>query len=148
MTRSARSWITHSPRAGRTRAGFTLPEVIIALLIFAITVSGVCKLIVAARESSDRARDHYIAINMARNRLERARTFVFGQLPQLAEMQTPVAEDGQQTSNTTSPFRRTTVVSNLSANLIEMTVTVEIRNRRTRLFDGRTEAANSMYADM
>lgn len=133
------------PNAGRIavkRAGFTLVEAVIALMIMGVSIVGICQMIVLARESSDRARDHYIAINLARNRIERARTLPYSQIPLMGESLVVVDEGGAASAS--GLFRRSTVVSNLSAGLSEMVVTVEIMDRRTRSFQGVSESAQSM----
>jgi Tfp pilus assembly protein PilV len=127
------------------REGLTLVETIIAILIFAICISGICKLVVITRESSDRARSHYTAINLGKNRLERAKVFPFGQLNDFVENQTVV--DGAGTPSANGEFRRTTTVSNVTATLKDVTVRLEIRNRVTRRFEGVSEAIQTYIAD-
>ena len=127
------------------RGGFTLVETIMAIMIFAICISGICKLVLITRESSDRARSHYSAVNIGKNRLELARVFPFAQLDQFAENQ--VVVDGGGSPSASGEFRRTTAVSNVTATLKEMAVTVEIRNRVTLRFEGVSEAVRTYITD-
>ena len=60
-------------RGARGKRGLTLLEVIIALSIFMVGSMGICSLIVQSKRLSDSARDHYVAVNLAKNRMERAR---------------------------------------------------------------------------
>jgi Tfp pilus assembly protein PilV len=120
-------------------------ETIVAIMVFAISIGGICKLVLIARESSDRARSHYTAVNVAKNRLEKARVFPFAQLDQFAENQVVVTGTGNPAAD--GEFRRTTAVSSLTATLKEMAVTVEIRNRITRRFEGVSETVSTYIAD-
>src|SRR5262245_16463074 len=63
-----------------SRDGVGLIEVCVAMFIFALCISGMCSLAMTAREACDRSRDHYIAVNLAKNRLERAKSFGYSQL--------------------------------------------------------------------
>ncbi|MCE9614980.1 MAG: hypothetical protein K8T26_11925 [Lentisphaerae bacterium] len=134
----------HPP--AKSRAGVGLIEVVIALFIFAGSVAGMCALVLMVREASDRARDHYVAVNLAKNRLERAKSFGFSQLSLFAENQVPMNSQGAP--NAKGDFRRTTVVSNIAANLTEVRVTVEIRNRDTWEFVPGEEDIRSYVADI
>lgn len=130
----------------RARDGLGLVEVVIALFIFAAMVAGMCGLVLIARESSDRARDHYVAVNLAKNRLERAKSFGFDQLSMFAEDKVRMNSQGVQTPN--GDFRRTTIVSNVTPNLTEVRVTVEIRNRETWEFVPGEEDIRSYVANV
>ncbi len=129
-----------------SRAGVGLLEVIIALFIFATCITGMCSAIVMLRQANDRSRDHYVAINLAKNRLERARSFGYDQLPLFVETQTLVDRSG--TATQTGDFRRSTVVSNVTLTLREVRVTVEIRNRDTWTFVPGMQDIRSFVADV
>ena len=133
-------------RVSGTRDGMTIVEVVIAVSIFAVCIAGMCALVKTARELSDRARDHYVAINIAKNRLERARTFEFDQLTTFIETDAPVDVSGNDISESSCQFQRTTTVSDVAVNLKEIQVTVEIRNRVTREFDTESETIKSLFA--
>ena len=131
---------------GTAREGLGLIEVIIALFIFGTAVAGMCALVLSVRGASDRSRDHYVAVNLAKNRLERARSFGFGQLSMFAENQVYINSVGTVTPN--GDFRRTTVVSNVTPNLAEIRVTVEIRNRDTWSYVPGVEDIRSYVANI
>lgn len=115
-------------------SGFTIVESMVAVLILAIFVSGACGMIATAREIMDRARSHYTASNIAKNRLEHLQTYDFDQVPLLAEDSVTVNKMGHPSGN--GHFQRTTSVSNVAERLYNVTVTVEIRNRLTWDFSG------------
>lgn len=125
--------------------GITLVEVLVAILIFTICIGGMCRLGVSVRETSDRARDHYTAINIAKSRLERVKTFEFDQLPYFVENEVRVDENG--TPDTDGLFRRSTTVTDVKSNLRNVTVSVEMLNRVTLAFDGEDESIMSYVAD-
>ena len=127
------------------RRGFTLVEVMVAILIFSICIGGICWLIVMSKQLSDRARDHYQAANLAKNRIERGRTLEFDSLEQFEMDQVIVDDEGHPDAD--GYFRLSTVVSNVNALLKEIIVTVEIRNRKTWDFEGEQETAQTLYAD-
>jgi prepilin-type N-terminal cleavage/methylation domain-containing protein len=129
----------------KSRSGLTLIEVIIAIAIFAVFVGGACAVVIAARQLNELARDRYIAVNLAKNRLERARTFPFDQLSSFDESNVQIDSVGDPSNN--GNYRRSTTVSNVSASLIEMSVAVEIRDRKTLQFEGQAETVSSMFAD-
>lgn len=134
---------------GGGRSGVGLIEVVIALFVFSMSIAGMCALAVIVKESSDRARDHYVAVNLAKNRLERAKSFDFTQLYTFRESQSLVDLNGTpvSASDPRGDYRRSTIVTNVTDNLTEVRVTVEIRNRQTWEFvpgveDIRTYVAN------
>lgn len=123
----------------------TLIETIVALCIFAICVGGFCALVSQVRQAADMARDRYIAVNLAKNRLERARSFEFDQLHLFRESR--VVLDGDGTPFIDGNFRRTTTVSNVTDIMCEMVIKVEIRNRITRDFETKPEIVSSYLDD-
>lgn len=129
----------------RNRAGTTIVETIVALVVFAIFTTGACKLLVSHRRITDMARAHYTAVNIAKNRLELVRTFDFDQVENFLENKVVVDTSGIPSE--TGNYRRTTEVSNVSSNLVEVTVDVEIRNRRTLEFTPSHEQLSTFFAD-
>ena len=91
------------------------------------------------------ARAHYAAANIAKNHLELIRSFDYSQRGDFAETDILVNETGLTDSN--GKFRRHTVYSAVSSNIIEIAVTVEIMDRKTLSFDGREETLKSYYAE-
>ena len=137
----------NADQGSRGRDGMTIVEVIIAVAIFSVCMAGMCALVKAAKEMSDQARDHYIAINIAKNQLERARAFDFDQLDEFEETDAPVDVSGNDVSGDSYQFQRTTDVTNIAVNLKEIQVTVEIRNRISRKFDTESETIKSLFAE-
>jgi prepilin-type N-terminal cleavage/methylation domain-containing protein len=122
----------------------TLIEVVIALVIFAICVGGFCALVSQVRQAADMARDRYIAVNLAKNRLERARSFDFYQLHLFKE--SDVLLDQRGSPSTEGNFRRTTTVSYVTDIKCQLIVKVEVRNRITRAFEPKPETVSSYLA--
>ena len=140
----------------RGNSGVALLEVIIALTVFMLCVAGIAALILAAKEISDKARDHYTAANIAKNRLERAGIYARpGQLSQVflmavGDSNAPVDMSGADAPASSAPFRRTTTVSWKPGctNLVMITVTVDIRNRRNLSFSGEKESLTSYLTEL
>lgn len=130
------------PAAAKQRcAGTSIIEVMIALVVFATFAVGTCKLLISQRKVLDMARDHYVAANLAKSRMELARTFEFEQLPELAEEKILLDESG--IPNVHGNYRRTTKITNLSSNLYEMAIIVDIKNRRTLEFAPAEQTINT-----
>ena len=126
------------------RAGMTLVETVVAVAVLAIFSTGACKLLLSHRRMSDMARAHYTAINIAKNRLELVRTFDFDQVDNFIEDKVVVDTSG--VPNTVGNYRRTTQISTVSSNLLELTVTVDLRNRQTLAFTPAKEVLNTYFA--
>lgn len=129
----------------RKRAGMTLVETVVAVSVLAIFSTGACKLLLSHRRMSDMARAHYTAINIAKNRLELVRTFDFAQVGNFIEDK--VVVDASGVPSTVGNYRRTTEISTVSDNLLELTVTVDLRNRQTLAFTPAKEVLNTYFAD-
>ena len=124
----------------RAQRGFTLAEVMVALALLVMFIVGAYQAVISALWLNQTARDHYVAINLANNRVERARNLQYASLPSLAENQ--LVMDADSLPNTDNGmYRRTTLVNtNYGSNLTEVAVQVDIRNRRTGQFSGVNEA--------
>jgi len=134
------------PESGESScAGLTLVEVVIAIGVFSIFMGSACFLIARTREMTDVARSHYIAINIAKNKLEKARTHDFDHLYTFIENEVVVDQNGSLDSN--GRWRRTTSVTTMGPNLKKITFKVEMRNRETMKFDGREEHVSSYIAN-
>jgi len=81
-------------KRGRNAEGMTLIETLGAVCILGICIGGVCALVVQAKEMTDRARDHYTAINIAKNRMELARARGYDALGDFSEPPTVVDRKG------------------------------------------------------
>jgi type II secretory pathway pseudopilin PulG len=136
--------IQKTPAAIAGRTGMTVVETIVALTIFAVFMTGACKLLMSHRRVTDMARAHYTAINIAKNRLELVRTFDFEQVNNFEESRVVVDESG--IPSPIGNYRRTTVIDNVSSNLVQLTVTVDLRNRRTLAFTPSKEVLSVYFA--
>jgi len=104
-------------------------------------------LFVQSSDLADRARDHYVAVNLAKNRLERAMSYTVTNMSYLVESQTPVDVSGENTTDPVPRYRRTTEVRYAATNLAEVTVTVDIYNRSALDFTGEKEVLRSYFTD-
>ena len=119
-------------------------EAVVALTIFAVFATGGCKLLMSHRRVMDMARSHYTAINLAKNRMELVRRFDFDQVSNFIENNVIVDASGVPAA--TGNYRRSTAISTLSANLVEITVTIEIRNRQTLKFNPSEQQLSCYFA--
>jgi len=126
-------------------AGVVMVEALVSLVLFAIFITGGCKLLLAHRQLTDMARAHYTAANIAKNHLELIRSFDYSQRGDFAETGILVNEAGLVDSS--RRFRRNTVYNPASSNIIEIAVIVEIMDRKTLDFTGRSETLRSYYAE-
>ena len=122
----------------KKRAGVTIVEVLVALVLFALFIAGAGKVLLSNRSLADVTREHYTAVNIAKNRIELARTISFGELPDFYENNLLVDLSGDPLTGNTGRYRRSTDVV-LTNNVAELTVTVEIRDHRTLLFDSEEQ---------
>jgi prepilin-type N-terminal cleavage/methylation domain-containing protein len=128
------------------KAGMSLIEVVIAVLVLSLVLGGAYPLIVRAARLSRTARNHYVAVQLAQNRLERARTIAYSELPLLAESNLIVDETGAPTI--AGRFRRTTVTTtNYAPNVTQVAITVEMRNTKTGQFQGEAETLVMLYTE-
>lgn len=112
---------------GPRRRGMTLVEVLVALTVLAAVMVGTYRLIVVLARLRQSTHNHYTAVVIANNRIERARNTLFSDLPLLAEERVPVAASGAPSAD--GPFFRTTRVETNYGNnpkLTRVTVTVEV----------------------
>jgi hypothetical protein len=127
------------------RSGVSLVEAIVAIALFALCIGGICAVVMNARQLGDMARDRYVAANLAKGRLERARSFDFDQLQLFKESAVVLNASGNIDPN--GDYRRTTTISNVMARLAEISIRVDIRDRISRQFDDRPETLHSYVAD-
>jgi prepilin-type N-terminal cleavage/methylation domain-containing protein len=133
-------------RPGSDRSGMTLIETLVALFVLGICIAGMCGLVVTVKQVNDRARDHYTAINLAKNRTERAKMFDFAEVPEFAEIGTVIDKHGSPTS--AGRFQRITTVTAVKSNLYEVVVEVKIKDRETLAFDSESEKVRTYIADL
>lgn len=106
----------------RSKDGFTLAEMMVASFIFLIVSTAFTAGLLTAMRTQLMASDYYKATCLARNRIQRARTLAFDNISMLAETDVTIDDDGNETSS--GDFKRTTIVSNVSSVLIDLTVRV------------------------
>ncbi len=125
------------------QAGFTLTEVMVAVLVLALFIIGCYTAVTGALWMNQTARDHYVAVQLANARLERARNIQYASLSQLVENN--VVIDAMGTPSLNGQFRRTTTINpNYGSNLTEFVIQVDIRNRKTGLFGSVNETIASV----
>ena len=129
----------------RSVEGMTLTETLVALFVFAIVMAGLSGAVLQVRQMSDRARDHYTAVNLAKSRIEQGRRHGYGDLSLVVETGTVVDKSGLPDSG--GRYRRTTTVSWLGDNLAELTVQVKIKDRISLEFGDAQETVQTLVED-
>ena len=127
--------------------GMTLIEVVIAIAILALFTLGAAKLITSVRGNISIAREHNQAINLARNRIERARAVPFSSLWLLAETNGPRL-NSYGLNDVDGAFKRNTAISTVTNGLAEVTVEVWVLNRQTHNFDQKPQKLQTYVAQM
>ena len=135
----------------RKKSGSTLIEALFALGLLATFITGAGTTIVMNHKLSDKAQDHYTAINIAKNQIEQIRNLRrsdFDQILSLQETGTRIDEAGKPDPN--GIFRRTTTITKSGKNdfLIEAHVKVDLLNRVSRKFEGEHEELESYIAHL
>ena len=126
--------------------GFALVETIFSLVIISMVLGGAYQVLSQAFFMTRSSMDHYQAVSIAQNRIERIRKLPPADIPLAVETNNPVDVEGNDDKD--SQFRRTTtVVDTASADVKRVTVTVEIKNPRTNQFEGRTETITTMITN-
>ena len=129
-----------------SRSGFTLVEAVVSAALLVLVIGGSYVLVNRSQDLIYAARNHYIAINISRARLERARNFEYDQLQGLSESNVVVNDSGSPSSE--GYFRRTTqVTTNYQPGLTKIDVRTDIKNRRTGQFAGDYENVASLYTE-
>jgi hypothetical protein len=128
------------------RGGFTLVEAVISTMLLLLVIAGAYMLVVRSSALVRSGRNHYLAINIAKARIERARNFQYGDLPLLTETNVVVDDNGVPVSS--GDFRRTTEVNtNYQPNLTLLTVNVDIRRLKTRQFASEKEWVACLFTE-
>lgn len=136
--------IYHQWEKGRRKrmcAGMTLTEAVVSLFLFALFIACACELTVVTRQTSDRARFRYTAVNMAKNRIERAMTFDYDQV-ELCELRN-IVMDGNGAPDANGDYRVSTTVTQAGSNIKTVSVRVDVRSRRSMEFDGESQVLTS-----
>lgn len=125
-----------------TKSGISIVEVVVALGLLSLVMAAAYPVLITASRISRVARNHYIAVALAQNRMERARTLNYGDLGYLVESNVVVNDLGSPLAE--GNFRRTTsILTNSWANLARFSVQVDIRNLRSRQFVGESESLST-----
>ncbi len=106
----------------RSKAGFSLTEVMVAGAILAFSCAAVFAACIGAIRTQYAAAGYYRATCMARNRVQRGVALPFTTLPMLVEYGRRLDEEGNISA--TGPYRRTTRVNQVSDNCYEIIVSV------------------------
>lgn len=108
------------------KQGFSLVELSIALMVATVFVLGILSLYSQSVVSTKKMNQRFIAVNLAKNRLERLRSFDFDVLPLSAETDTYLDEKGNPDANG-GFIRNTTVSTNYNgvSDLTQVTVSVD-----------------------
>lgn len=130
----------------KTRSGITLVESVVAVCLFGLFIAGACQLVVSAKQTADRARKRYAAVNMARNRIERLNTYPFDEMDMAIEHKLVVGDQG--IFDPQGDFQVTTEVSPVTDKLKLITVTVAIRHGVTRKFDKEKQVVVTYRTDL
>ena len=128
------------------KRGFSLIEVVVSVVLLTMVMAGTYKIITATATLNRVVRNHYVAVNLAKNRLERARNFPYADLALLTESKVVVNDNGVPT--TEGRFRRTTAIdTNYAPEVSQVTVTVDIMNLKSGAFSGESESASSLFTE-
>ena len=128
------------------RDGFTIVETVFSIVMLIMVMAGAYKIITSTASLNRVVRNHYVATNLAKNRLERARNFPYPDLPMLAESMVLVNDNGVPATD--GRFRRTTTVNtNYGPGVTALTVTVDIKNLRSGNFTTEKESVASLYTE-
>jgi type II secretory pathway pseudopilin PulG len=127
------------------RSGISVIEAVIAVMIVAMMLAAAYPAVTQAQYTVRRGRDHYLATALCLATIEQARKQEFTLLPRMAESQRLINEQGNYDG--AGNFRRTIIVRPATPveGLTEVSVDVEIRDRRTGLFRGETEHMASLF---
>ncbi len=126
--------------------GFTLVEAVISAVILAFAIAGSYALIIRSASMIRASRNHYVAVNLAKDRIERARSVPYSQLILLTESRLVVDDSGTPCS--TGDFCRTTTVNtNYQSGVTLITVNTEVKSLKTRSFDGESEPVSSLFTE-
>lgn len=128
----------------KSRAGSSIVEALCSLVVFALFITGATKLLMTHRRMTDMAQSHYLAANIAKNRLELVRSFEYEERDRFGEDKVRVNSVGLP--DETGDYRRSTLFFPTGNNVVELVVAVEIKNRKTLAFDGRNETLKSYFA--
>ena len=110
------------------KKGTTLVEVLFSAMILAVAVTGILFIFVQTIDMSRRVDYEYTATNLARARMERARSVIetngLDSLPDLNETDTLI--DATGAPDAAGDFKRTTTVATLGSGILSLEFEVEV----------------------
>lgn len=108
--------------------GFSLIELSIALMIATVFVLGIFSLYSQSIVSTKKMNERFIALNLAKNRLERLRSFEYAVLPTANETDAYLNQQGSADPDG-AYLRNTTIATDYNgmADLTQVTVTVDYK---------------------
>lgn len=125
---------------------FLLVEVVIASVLLAVVFAGVFVSVNQSLFAVRSAMDHYLAVNLAQNRLEKMTRVPVADLWDFVEWDVLIDSDGQPDLN--GVFKRTVNLSTHSHGVVEAVVRIDIRNRVTGSFDGQAQELAMLLTDI
>jgi len=129
------------------RRGILLLEMVFAVALLAVALSGACLMVVQSMYMMLAARDRYVATTLCLARIERARDIDYALLNLLADQPPGVRVDGEGVPDPAGAFRReTTVQTDVPASgLTSVSVTVSFLDRRSRTFGAGREVISCVF---
>jgi type II secretory pathway pseudopilin PulG len=131
----------------RAVEGMTIVEAVVAIVLFGIFIATATRVLISARESTGQAQDHYKAICLGKNRIERLQTSDFSLLEGWQTVGTGEVLDQEGNPTADGNFRLTVAVTSVTATLKYVLVTVKIRDRDTLEFDDEKEGIVTMLSN-
>lgn len=129
-----------------TKKGFTLVEALISLVLIVMVLGGSYALVSQSTRGIYLARHHYVAVNIARARIERIRNFTYNQIISLTETNVVVDDSGIPSSE--GYFRRSTLINtNYAPGLTKVEVITDIRDIKSLTFKGNYESVASLFTE-
>lgn len=124
------------------KQGFTLIEALISLVLLVLVLGGAYPLVSQSTRGIYIARNHYVAVNISRSRIERVRNFPYSQILSLTETNVVVDDNGAPISD--GYFRRTTDITTngVPSGLTLVVVRTDIRDSKTLTFTGDYESVS------
>lgn len=137
-----------APIKHKERAGLTLIETVVSLFLFAIFITGACKVVMAHRQLMNKSKSHYTAVNIAKNQIEQIRNTLsqtgYDQINNNEESNIQVSSNGDVSS--TGKYRRTTEITQVNNDMSEIVVTVQVLDRITLTFGDENEELRTYIA--
>jgi Tfp pilus assembly protein PilV len=141
--------MTNTRDRKKKQSGTSMVEILVALTLFATFITGASKAIMAHRQTADKTRAHYTAINIAKNQIEQVREMrraSFTQIQNLSESNLRVDENGVP-NETSGRFQRSTTITEVTPDILfEVEVVVQIQNPITLQFGSEEEHVKSYIA--